>query len=242
MSAALDLLPLGFAAGALTILSPCVLPLVPIVLGSAAQRDRFGPFALTGGLVLSFTSLGLALAASGVSAAPDADLVRFIGAVALILIGIVTLVDRAQVLLNRIVAPIANWASHSQTVLDRYGLIGQAAIGALLGLVWSPCVGPTLGAATVLASQGKNLSEAALVMLAFGLGIASTLLAIAVAARSMLSRWRGRLMRVGGSSKPILGGLLIAVGLLIITGLDHQLEGVALAISPQWLTDLVARF
>ena len=108
----------------------------------------------------------------------------------------------------------------------------------LLGLVWSPCIGPTLGAATVLAAQGQNLVEVAGVMFAFGLGIATVLLLIATATRSFLGRWRGRMMQAGGKGKAILGGLLVFVGVLILTGGDHLIEGLLIQISPDWLTDL----
>ena len=170
---------LAYAAGALTILSPCVLPLVPIVLGSAAQRHRFGPLALAAGLVGSFTIVGFAIAALGASIGIDGSGLRLVGAIILALAGIALVVPRVQAVLTRAATPLANWASQQQVGLDRLGLAGQAAIGVLLGLVWSPCVGPTLGAATALAAEGKDLPEVALVMFAFGLGIASVLLVLA---------------------------------------------------------------
>jgi cytochrome c-type biogenesis protein len=229
---------LAFAAGALTILSPCVLPLVPIVLGSAAQRSRFGPLALGAGLVTSFTLIGFAVATLGASTGLDGDVVRPIGAVILLLVGIALLVPAAQAAIERALAPLANWATARQSGLERYGLAGQAAIGVLLGLVWSPCVGPTLGTATVLAAQGRDLGEVALVMLAFGLGIAAVLMVLAFAARGLLNRWRRRLMRAGGNGKRILGGVVIFVALLILTGADRVFEGIVVTNSPGWLTDL----
>lgn len=229
---------LAFAAGALTILSPCVLPLVPIVLGSAAQRSRFGPLALAAGLVVSFTAVGFAIAAAGSVAGFDSDAIRLGGAVLLVLVGLALLVPGVQALVERAAAPLANWASARQQGLERFGLAGQAVIGVLLGLVWSPCVGPTLGAATVLAAQGQDLAQVALVMLAFGLGIATVLLLIALLARGVMARWRGRLMTAGGNGKRILGGLIVTVGVLILTGGDRLFEGWVVGISPQWLTDL----
>jgi cytochrome c-type biogenesis protein len=108
----------------------------------------------------------------------------------------------------------------------------------LLGLVWSPCVGPTLGAATVLAAQGENLGEVALVMLFFGLGIATVLVALAFATRSLLIRWRERMMTAGNGGRRLLGGLIIVIALLILTGFDRVIEGVLVEASPVWLTDL----
>lgn len=233
---------LAYAAGALTILSPCVLPLVPIVLGSAAQRHRFGPLALAGGLVASFTLIGFAVATLGASTGLDADVVRLAGAVILLLVGLTLLVPRVQAAVERGLAPLANWATARQAGLERYGLAGQAAIGVLLGLVWSPCVGPTLGTATVLAASGHGLGEAALVMLAFGLGIASVLLLLAFAARGLLSRWWGRLMQTGTNGKRVLGGLVVVVSLMILTGTDRILESVIVTNSPALLTDLTTAF
>lgn len=228
----------AYAAGALTILSPCVLPLVPIVLGSAAQRHRWGPLALAAGLVLSFTLTGFALATIGASAGLDGGTIRWWSALLLLLVGVVLLVPAWQTRFEHAFSPVANWAGERQAKLERFGLAGQAGIGVLLGLVWSPCVGPTLGAATVLAAQGKDLSEVAFVMLAFALGIASVLLAMAFVAQSALARWRGRLMSAGAQGRRVLGVLLVLVGVLIMSGADHRLETALIGVTPDWVSNL----
>ena len=233
---------LAFAAGALTILSPCVLPLVPIVLGSAAQRHRYGPVALAAGLVVAFTLVGFLVAAFGASIGLDNLVVRQIGAAILCAVGIVLLVPTLQDRLTMLASPLAGWAGERQGRLDRYGLAGQAGIGALLGVVWSPCVGPTLGAATVLAAEGENLGEVAFVMLAFGLGIAAVLLLLAFATRGFLARWRGRLMSAGNRGKAILGGLILLIGVMILTGLDRKVEAAVLDILPDRVTEWSTMF
>lgn len=233
---------LGYAAGALTILSPCVLPLVPIVLGAAAQKHRLGPVALAAGLVISFTGVGFVLAVAGDALGIDNELVRNIGAVVLLLVGLALLVPRATHAFERIAAPLAGWAGRRQQGAERFGLAGQALIGALLGLIWSPCVGPTLGAATVLAAQGENLGAVAATMGAFGLGIASVLLLLAFATRSFMSRSRGKLLSAGSKGKFILGALVAAVGLFILTGLDRRAEAAIVQSSPDWLTELTTKF
>lgn len=126
---------LAYAAGALTILSPCVLPLVPIVLGSAAQRHRLGPLALAAGLVVSFSLTGFALATVGEAAGIESDTVRLIGAIVLVLIGLALIIPQFQRLSERLAAPLASWAGERQAGLEKYGLWGQAGIGVLLGLV-----------------------------------------------------------------------------------------------------------
>lgn len=238
---AADLNPLlAFAAGALTILSPCVFPLVPVVLGGAAQSHKGGPFALATGLVVSFTGVGFAVATLGAESGFDGDVVRLAGAILMVIAGLALLLPQAQVWIARVATPLAGWASDRQAGLARFGLAGQVGIGVLLGLVWSPCVGPTLGAATVLAAQGRNLGAVALTMAAFGIGIASVLLILSLATRSLLARWRGPLMSAGGSGKRILGALLAIVGTLVLTGGDHLIEGLLVTISPGWLTDLTS--
>lgn len=233
---------LAFAAGALTILSPCVLPLVPIVLGSAAQKHKWGPVALAAGLVVSFTAFGFVIAVLGASLGFDGEGLRTAGALILAAAGVALIVPAIQARLTRLATPLANWASAKQQGLDRFGLLGQIAIGVLLGMVWSPCVGPTLGAASALAAQGQDLGQVAFVMLAFGLGIATVLLAIAVASRGLLNRWRGRLLSTGSGGKRVLGVTLMAVGLFIMTGLDRQIEGAIVQASPDWLINASTAF
>ncbi|RDS83081.1 cytochrome c biogenesis protein CcdA [Dyella monticola] len=228
----------AYVAGALTILSPCVIPLVPIVLGSAAQRHRWGPLALAIGLVASFTVTGFVIATVGASVGLNAQTIRLASAVLLLLVGIVLLVPRLQAVFEHAAGPLANWAGEHQARLERFGLAGQAGIGVLLGLVWSPCVGPTLGAATLLAAQGKDLGQVATVMLAFALGIATVLLVVALFAQRLFSRRRGVLMTVGARGRRIFGVLIVLVGALIITGTDHALEAAIIGVLPDWVTNL----
>ena len=229
---------LAFLAGALTILSPCVLPLVPIVLGSAATAHRRGPLALAAGLILSFTVTGFLLATVGASSGFNGEIVRAIGAGLMVIFGLALWIPQTSALLSRVAGPVINWAGTKQASLARHGLLGQAGIGVLLGLVWSPCVGPTLGAATVLAARGEHLFDVAVTMAAFGLGIASVLLILSLTARQVMQRWQGNVMSSGQTVRRILGALLIVVGFLVLTGLDHLIEGALVAVSPEWLTDL----
>jgi cytochrome c biogenesis protein CcdA len=233
---------LAYAAGGLTILSPCVLPLVPVVMATAGRSSRWGPLALAAGLIGSFTIVGFAVATLGAASGSDGEVVRAFGAALLALAGLVLLVPAMQQGLIRLATPLANWASERQQGLDRFGLAGQALVGVLLGAVWSPCVGPTLGAATVLAAQGENLGQVALVMAAFGFGIATVLLGIAFATRGLLARRRGGLIETGQRGKRILGAILLVVGILVLTGVDRIIEGVLVTASPDWLIDWSTRY
>ncbi len=186
---------------------------------------------------MSFTGIGFLVATAGVSSGIDGDAFRMFGAVLLVAAGLLLLVTKAQVWLTRVATPLAAWANTRQAQMERFGLAGQAGIGVLLGLVWSPCIGPTLGAATVLAAQGTDLGGVALVMAAFGLGIATVLVALAFVTRGLLARWRGRMMQAGKRGKSVLGGILMAVGLLVFTGGDKLIEGAIITVSPDWLIE-----
>jgi cytochrome c biogenesis protein CcdA len=122
------------------------------------------------------------------------------------------------------------------------GLSGQFAVGLVLGAVWSPCVGPTLGAASILAARAQNLTFVALTMFAFGIGAALPLVAIGAMSRQALLRWRGRLLAAGSGGKALMGSLLILVGALTLSGFDKQIETLLVDASPAWLTDLTTRF
>jgi cytochrome c biogenesis protein CcdA len=235
-------LGLAFLAGVLTVLSPCVLPLLPIVLGAAASQHRLGPLALAGGLALSFTAIGLFVATIGFAAGLDTGFFRTVSAVLLIGVGLVLLVPRLQEQFALAAAPVSNWAGSYADNFTPGGLAGQFGLGLLLGAVWSPCVGPTLGAASVLAAKGENLPQVALTMLAFGVGAALPLLLLGIVSREALMRWRSRLMEGGKAGKTALGLILVAVGLLVATGLDKRLEAILVEASPDWLTQLTTRF
>jgi cytochrome c-type biogenesis protein len=233
---------LAFLAGCLSVLSPCVLPLVPIVLGSAASEHRLGSVALAAGLAVSFTAIGLFVATIGFAIGLDQDVLRTFGAVLLIASGFVIVLPNLQAQVATAAGPVSNWVEERFGGFDTGGLGGQFSLGLLLGAVWSPCVGPTLGAASVLAAQGKDLVQVALTMLVFGIGAAVPLVLLGLASREAMMHWRGRLMEAGTLGKMLLGTLLILLGIFIVTGLDKRSEALLVDLSPTWLTNLTTQF
>ena len=235
-------LALAFLAGLLSILSPCVLPLVPIVLGAAVAAHAFGAFALAGGLAVSFTLLGLLLALVGFGLGIDAGVFRMAAAAIMIALGAVLLVPAWQARLAAAGGPVAGWADQRLGGFASSGLAGQFAIGLLLGAVWSPCVGPTLGAASLLASQGRDLPQVALTMAVFGVGAAVPLVLLGLLSRATLMRVRSSLMSAGKLGKGLLGAAFILIGISIVSGADKRIEAALVEASPQWLTDLTTSF
>ena len=233
---------LAFAAGLLSILSPCVLPLVPIVLGAAVTEHPLGAVALAAGLALSFTVLGLLLALVGFGFGIDAGMFRVAAAAIMIVLGTILVVPSWQMRLAAAGSPVSGWADRRFGGLASSGLAGQFAIGLLLGAVWSPCVGPTLGAASLLASQGHDLLRVTLTMVAFGVGAALPLILLGLLSRATLMHVRSRLMSAGKLGKGLLGAAFILIGVAIVSGADKRIEAALVDASPQWLTELTTSF
>src|SRR5260370_11564091 len=234
----------GFAllAGVLSTLSPCVFPIVPILLGSAATAPRPAPLALAGGLALSYWITGTVLAWAGSALGMDAGIFRNVGAIILGLLGIVLLSTNLQQRFALATSGIGNAGNDLISKMHLDGLVGQFVIGLVLGVVWSPCVGPTLGSAIVLASEGKHLAQVALVMGVFGVGAALPVVVLAYLSRTAMMRVRGKLMQAGKTGKIVLGTSMLLIAVLIVSGADRRMETWLVDHSPAWLTTLTTRF
>ena len=232
----------AFLAGVLSVLSPCVLPILPIILGAARTQHRLGPTALACGLALSFVVIGLFLATIGFSLGMDSGALRRPAAALLIAIGAVLMLPPLQARFAVMAGPVGRWTDARFGDVSRDGLGGQFALGVLLGAIWSPCVGPTLGAASALAAGGRDLGQVAVTMLLFGLGAAVPLILLGTVSREIVLRWRGRMLSAGTGLRTALGVLLVAGGFLILSGLDHRLEAALVDASPPWLTELTTSF
>ena len=230
-------LVLAVVAGLLTALSPCVLPLLPLVMGSAS-RSRYGPAALAAGFVATFTVLGVAIASLGMALGLSDTIVRSISAALLVAAGGLMISHRLQDATGRWLSPLASASAKLSARADQ-GLGAQFFIGALLGGVWSPCVGPTLGAALGLATRSETLAHAATIMAAFGLGSATFLLAAGYASRAVMGQ-RLRLLQAGESGRLVFGIVLLLVGASVASGVDKLIESAVLARLPQWWVELLA--
>lgn len=233
---------LGYLAGLLSTLSPCVLPLIPILIATAVSAHRYGAYALALGLTISFTAVGIFLATIGASLGIDQTVFRNFAAGALIVFGIILLSTKLQ---ERFATATSGLSTVGDSLLSKVkldGLGGQLVVGLFLGVIWSPCVGPTLGAATTLASQGKNLGSIAILMAIFGLGAGTPLVVLGSLSRATMIKVRGKMFSAGKTGKYMLGSILLLVGIAILTGLDKSFEAWAVSISPEWLTNLTTRF
>lgn len=217
-------LGLSLAAGSLTTLSPCVFPLLPLVVGGVMQTHRAAPMAMGAGMVLSFTGIGLLVGALGDVIGLTGDGVRHAGALMLLLFGIVMLVPALDARFSRWMTPLATSAQSASARLDTSSWVGALALGGLLGLVWSPCSGPLLGTALALVASEGGAGRGALILGLFGIGAAMPLVAVAYASRAGMVRVRGWVQGRAGWIKRAFGLVLLALGLVILSGLDKKIE------------------
>ena len=235
-------LGLSLVAGSLTTLSPCVFPILPLVVGSAVQANRLAPIAMGSGMAASFAAIGLALGALGPALGIDSDSVRNFGAVLLIAFAVVMLVPALGQRFTHLMLPIASGANSASSRLDGGTLGGAFLLGGVLGLVWSPCSGPLLASALTLVASEGGAGRGALILGLFGIGAATPLMAVAYASRSGFARARSRVLARVDSIKKILGILIGLTGLAILIGGDKWLEAQVLNLLPESWTRITTLF
>ena len=229
---------LAYGAGMLTLINPCVLPVLPIVLAGALQAHRLGPLMLAAGMSISFVVLGVLVTAFGRAVGLTEDRLTDAGALLMVGFGLILLVPRASRAFAIATANISTQADSGMTALHANGPGGHFVGGALLGAVWSPCIGPTLGGAIALASQQQALGQVTVTLAFFTLGVSTVILALAYGARAAILRRQDAMRSVANAARPVLGGVFVVVGLAILFRLHYAIEGWALSVMPLWLIDL----
>ena len=228
----------AWLAGVLTLINPCVLPLLPVVIAGALQGHRHGPIYMAAGLTVAFTTVGVLITAFGHLIGLTSTTINTVAAVMMIMFGVVLLLPRAQETLATAAGPLASGANEKLNQVNSEGARGQFTIGLLLGAVWSPCVGPTLGGAIGLAASGENLLQATFTMLAFGLGVSTILILLSYGSRELLTKRKDRMMNWMPWAKPVMGVALLLVGFALLMQWNHAIDSWMLDIMPTWLQDL----
>ncbi len=232
----------GYIAGLLTLINPCILPVLPVTLLGALNSHRLGPVALAAGMGITFVVIGMGVAALGPAIGLDDIMMSRIASLFMIGFGLVLVVPQFSAVFAATTGGSANAASTKMMGVDDSGLKGQFIIGSLLGAVWGPCVGPTLGGAIALASQGENLVWATAIMTSFALGISTIILMLSYGAREAIIQRQAMLRSWAEKARPVTGIVLIVLGLVIFFSLHHIAEIWLLDNLPYWLTDFSVKY
>lgn len=223
----------AFLAGIITILSPCVLPLLPVILATAAQEGKARAVGVMIGFVGSFTIATLSLSYLVRSLGLPADINRLLAGYILILLGLVLAVPVLHNLFERSASLAVGCFSGGGAVVPRSGFGGGLAVGSGLGLAWSPCVGPIMASVITLALNQQVNASAILVTLAFSLGTAIPMGAIVLGGRSFAQRLRW--FQVNARIiQQALGLVMFLVGIAILAGLDRSIQIQLLTWFPNW--------
>ena len=220
---------LAFVAGVITILSPCVLPLLPMILATATQEGKARPIGVIVGFVLAFTAATLALSALVRLIGVPPDINRTLSAVVLALLGLVLIVPGLQLQFERLAGGLAGRAPSS----EGSGFGGGVVVGLGLGLAWSPCVGPIMASVITLALNQSVGPGAIAVTLSFSLGTALPMAAVLLGGRQLVRRlsW---FQSHAATIQRIFGLVLLATALAIWLGWDRNIQILLLEWFPGW--------
>lgn len=220
--------PLALLAGVLTIASPCVLPILPIVLGtSVAQSSRTRPLFIASGFVLTFAALGMLLSVVSNSAILAQDALRNTGIAVLAVAGLTRLWPAPyDWLMARIGGPIQRLGAVGNGASATNG--GGFVLGMSLGAAWTPCAGPVLASILALVARSQDLGWAAVLLGCYAVGAGIPMLAIAYGGQFATTRVRA----IARHAERLQQGFGVLV-LLTAAALFFQYDVLAYA----WLAD-----
>lgn len=233
----LILLTFALLSGLMTVLSPCILPLLPIVLTSTAGGRR-RPLGIVAGLVVSFSLATLLLARWIGTLALSANTLRSAAVFVIGLMGLTLLIPALNRAVERALSRLTTRLPHARTSGDG---VGQGLlIGLSLGLLWVPCAGPILAAIIALTATQSVTANAVAVVVAYAVGAALPLLGIAYGGRSLVQRTQG-LARRPLPMQRAFGLVMILTALLVALNVDQSASRWAANLLPEsWSTRLTA--
>jgi cytochrome c biogenesis protein CcdA/thiol-disulfide isomerase/thioredoxin len=221
----------AFLAGLVTAVSPCVLPILPIVLATGVDGDRRRPYLVIAGLIVSFSFFTLASVQIVSALHLPGSTLHSAAIVVIAVFGLTLLIPALSARFERLTARLPGFgarlaAGHSTGVAA--GLI----TGVGLGLVWTPCAGPILGAITSLAVTAPGSGATLVLVLAYSIGAGLPLLAIALGGRAVLARLRLRSASAWASRA--FGILVLGTAGLMAVGADTAISADLTSALPNW--------
>ena len=230
------LIPFAILAGIITVLSPCILPVLPVVLSSSVSRGKSRPLGVITGLILSFSISTLLVSQIVALLHLPADTLRLAAVIIIGVLGLAMVIPALSGLFDAFFARLASFAPQRQGSGSGFdvGLI----TGASLGLVWAPCAGPILAAITTLAATQTVSFGAVLVTLAYAVGAGIPLLAITYGGRALIERIPV-LARNTLNLQKAFGAVMVVTAFLIAFNVDAMVTAWVTGLVPtQWTSSL----
>ena len=226
----------AFLAGIVTILSPCILPILPVILATSVtdEKTQKRPYGIVFGFILSFTFFTLFLSSLVKLLGIPADSLRNFSVIVIALFGFSLIIPQFQLMIEALFARLANFMPSSG---GKTGFGGGVVIGLSLGLLWTPCIGPILASVISLAITGTVTSDTFFITLAYSLGTAIPMYLVIISGRSLFTRVPWLLSNTGKIQK-VFGLVMILTALMIYLGIDRNFQTYILTKFPQYGTGL----
>ncbi len=235
----LVLLAFAFISGVITILSPCILPVLPIVLAGGSSGGRARPFGVISGFVVSFAFFTLALSAIVQALGVPADSMRYVAIVLIAGFGVVMLVPKLREGFDVAVSRLTSKAGAGAPARRGGGYWGGVPVGLSLGLIWTPCVGPIMASVISLALTQRVDGGSVFVTLAYTLGTALPMLAVMLGGRALIAKVPG-LSRNAPRIQKAFGLVMVAMAAVLALQWDRSIQAAVLRAFPSYGAGLTA--
>ena len=210
----------AFLEGLALIASPCILPVLPLVLAASVEGGRRRPYGIIIGFVLSFSVFALASRAIVTALGIDLDVIKNVSLVLLVLFGLVLLSSKLSEKFSALTQGAANFGNQL-AANSKDGLFSGILIGSLIGLVWTPCSGPILAAVLVQVIRQQSDLAGYFIIFSFAIGAGLPMLIIALSGRSIMKKL-GFFYRHAEAIRRAFGVLIILSVAYIASGVDAQ--------------------
>jgi len=235
-----------FIAGSLTLLSPCVLPIIPFVATASLKEHKLGPLFLGLGLVLSFSATTFLIARSGSILGLEAYQLRYFAGCILFISSLFflfpKLLDKLSAFISPLLQKISDLKSNQPIVIEKKSvkksLLNEFINGIFLGPIWAPCSGPTLGVVMGLLATQDSHYKAFILLIYFAAGSLIPLIIISYGAQKLVQKIKTTGLKNAKIIKISMGLLSLTMSVLILTGLDKKLEALILSITPEFLINI----
>ncbi len=232
----LILLLFAFISGLLTILAPCIWPLLPIVLSSSTTGGHRKPFGITLGVVFSFSFFTLSVSYLVMIFHFDPNILRLLASVAIAFLGLTLIIPGLLLKYDYLIAKLATTIG-GKPIATHHGFLGGFITGISLGLIWSPCAGPILATIAALAATQAVNFQIILVTLAFALGVGIPLFLFSLFGSWLFNRSKF-VSKYTLHIQKLFGMVMILTALAIYTNYDKVLQVKLLDAFPSYSTFL----
>jgi len=224
----------AFVAGIVTILSPCILPVLPILLSGGLTGSKKRPFGIVTGFILSFSFFTLVLSSLVKLIGISADNLRFISIFVVGAFGLTLIIPKLQLYIEILFSKLSSNAK----VTKSDGYLGGVLIGISLGLVWTPCVGPILASVITLAATSQVSLASVFITIAYSVGTAIPMIIITLSGRKLFSKVPF-LLTNSGKVQQVFGFIMILTAIAIYFNFDRQFQTYILEKFPAYGTNLI---